>query len=111
MAVWNIILLAILAAVVLGSVGGVIIGKYLVKRAKSNRKPILTKKERAIYLACIALGTAFILFGMFYRPPGADNNMEIFDPGMVQEGGGGSGGGVVATPRGPRGGIRIMRAG
>ncbi|MCL2033560.1 MAG: hypothetical protein FWG94_02385 [Oscillospiraceae bacterium] len=108
MATWNIILLAILAAVVLGSVGGVVIGKYLVKREKSNRKPVLSKRERIIYLACIALGTAFILFGVFFKFPGADNSMDMYDPGMIQDGGGSGGGAIM--PRGVRGGggVRIQ---
>lgn len=86
MAVWKIILLSILTAVVLGSVGGVLIGKYLVKRAKSNKKPVLSRKERILYLACIALGTASILFGVFYKSPEPGNSMNLENPAFTENG-------------------------
>ncbi len=67
METWKILLISLSAALALGLIGGTTIGKIMVKRAKSPRKPILSTKERMIYSACVLLGTALVLFGVFFK--------------------------------------------
>lgn len=66
MATWQILLILFVAAGGLGSLGGVVIGKVMLRRAKSAGGPLLSKRERIIYSASVLLGIAFILFGVFY---------------------------------------------
>lgn len=113
METWKILIISLLAAVAIGSVGGIFIGKYLVKRSKSNRKQLLSKKERIIYSACLAFGMALILFGVFFKFPAADDmSMNQGDVLITEEGtlggakrsGGGNAGGAVVfrATRAPR---------
>ncbi|MDR2933210.1 MAG: hypothetical protein LBV27_08905, partial [Oscillospiraceae bacterium] len=86
METWKILLITILSAVVLGCIIGVIIGKYQVKRAQSDRKPLLSVKERVIYFLCMALGAGCILFGVLYTFP-SSQNPDMTDPGNMIDGG------------------------
>lgn len=77
METWKLLIILLLAAVAAGSIGGVLIGKILVKRARSGHKPLLSKKERIAYLLCILIGTASILFGVFHQFP--DTGSQIYE--------------------------------
>lgn len=66
METWKILIISLAAALALGPAVGIITGKYMVKRAKSTHKPLLTKKERIIYSVSVLVGTGLILFGVFF---------------------------------------------
>lgn len=77
---WKLMLIFIAAAIVLGVIIGVMVGKYQVKRASSDYKPLLSLKERIIYVIVFAVGAGCLLFGVFYTFPTSQN------PGIVDEG-------------------------
>ena len=66
--VW-IVLIVVAGAVTLACIVGVAWGKYQVKKASGQLRPLLTPRERAVYGASILLGVVFILVGIFYQPP------------------------------------------
>jgi formate hydrogenlyase subunit 3/multisubunit Na+/H+ antiporter MnhD subunit len=68
LAVW-IPVAAAVAAVALGIIVGVVVGKYQVRRARSGRLKVLTKKEKIIYGSCVLLGVACIAIGAFVKLP------------------------------------------
>lgn len=69
METWKILLIIFAASAVLGPLTGIIMGKVMLNREKPGYKPLLSKKERIIYVASILLGVALILFGVFYPIP------------------------------------------
>jgi formate hydrogenlyase subunit 3/multisubunit Na+/H+ antiporter MnhD subunit len=89
MAVW-IPVAAAVAAVALGIIVGIVVGKYQVRRARSGRLKVLTKKEKIIYGSCVLLGVICIALGAFVKLPesGAEappEGMNVTD-GPVPEG-------------------------
>lgn len=104
METWKILLISIAAAIVAGSAVGIGVGKYLVKRARSGRKRLLSTKERVVYAVCVLLGAASILVGVLYEFP-SDNvappdGAAMIDGGMTVDGklpNGGAVGGDVQT--------------
>jgi hypothetical protein len=89
LAVW-IPVAAAVAAVVLGVIIGIAVGKYQVRRARSGRLQVLTKKEKIIYGSCVLLGVVCIALGAFVKLPeeGAEippDGMNVTD-GAVPEG-------------------------
>jgi hypothetical protein len=70
LAVW-IPVAAAVAAVALGIIVGVAVGKYQVRRARSGRLAVLTKKEKIVYGSCVLLGVACIALGAFVKLPEA----------------------------------------
>jgi ABC-type proline/glycine betaine transport system permease subunit len=100
---WQILLIAIAIAAVLGVVVGVIVGKYQLKRASGHYKPLLTLKQRLVYLALFALGAGCVLFGVFFdfSAPAADPDSSIayegegaINPGVM----GGVDSGIIDAP-------------
>lgn len=95
------LLITLLCAGVLGAIFGVVIGKHLVKRAKYGSKPLLGKKERLVYLGCLALGVTCICFGLFFKlpvPPPANPEGE-FTFAEGEDAGGTGGSGMARRPR------------
>jgi formate hydrogenlyase subunit 3/multisubunit Na+/H+ antiporter MnhD subunit len=74
LAVW-IPVAAAVAAVALGVIVGIAVGKYQVRRARSGRLKVLTQKEKIIYGSCVLLGVACIAVGAFVKLP--ESNAEI----------------------------------
>lgn len=124
METWKILLITLLAAVAIGSIIGVLVGKHQVKKAQSGRKPLLSVKERIIFSALILAGVACILVGNFYTLPSQNEGVidgdemingdellvnEKADNGVVADGAGG--GGVVVRPARNGDGIAIMSKG
>lgn len=105
---WHIIVLALLGAVVLGSVAGIVIGKMRVKLSNPDRVKILSKKEMIIYFASVAAGLGLVLFSLLFNfssPNKGDmagmDGFPMDEAGELEEGingGGGGGGGIVARP-------------
>lgn len=85
METWKILIITVAGAIVAGIAAGICIGKFLVKRAKSSRRRLLSTKERIVYSACILLGAALVLFGVFFKFPsteaGPPDDMMIIDGG------------------------------
>lgn len=57
------------AAVALGVIVGIAAGKYQVRRARSGRLNVLTKKEKIIYGSCVLAGIICIALGVFVKLP------------------------------------------
>lgn len=99
MATWKILLITLLAAVLLGCIIGVAVGKHQVKKNRAGYKPLLSRKERILYAVCIVGGAACIAFGLLYTPPSQQLENEMMD-GMAEnyeaEAEDGNGGGRVA---------------
>lgn len=89
METWKILIITVVGAIAAGVAAGIFIGKILVKRAKSGRKRLLSTKERVVYSACILLGAALILFGVFFKFPStgaaSPDDMMIIDGGMAAD--------------------------
>ncbi len=60
---------AAVAAVVLGVIIGILVGKYQVRRARTGRLRVLSKKEKIIYGSCVLAGVVFIALGAFVKLP------------------------------------------
>lgn len=91
METWKILLISLSSVIVAGCVGGVVIGKHLVKRARNGARKLLSTKERIVYASCLALGAALILFGIFFKFPAAQNpdmtgGMDMLEEGAVDGG-------------------------
>jgi hypothetical protein len=92
---WQILLIAIAIAAVMGVVVGMIVGKYQLKKASGQYKPLLTLKQRIVYLALFALGAGCVLFGVFYdfsAPAEMDSAVAaegegMIDPGLIEDNG------------------------
>lgn len=95
---WKIILIALLVAIFLGCVIGVMMGKYQIKKKRGEIKAILNTRERIIYLSSVVVGVVCILLGLYFNTPqtstdGMDgmNGMgdmdgmgdQVFDDGMM----------------------------
>ena len=65
----NILLLTVLCALALACIVGVAVGKYQTKKAAGQIRGLLSPRERAIYAACVVLGTIMLLVGVFYEGP------------------------------------------
>lgn len=85
MATWQMLLITLLVAVVLGCIIGVLVGKHQVKKLSGNYKPILSVPERIIFAVCVVAGVVCISLGLFYTPGGEQNIQDGMNPGM-QEG-------------------------
>ena len=77
MSAWLILFLVLLAAVIIGCIAGVLIGKHQVKRETSS--PVLSFRQRIVFLSCILLGIGCILGGNYLDRRSAS-------PDMVMEG-------------------------
>ncbi|MCL2057364.1 MAG: hypothetical protein FWH02_09150 [Oscillospiraceae bacterium] len=66
---WLVALAAFAAAVVLGVLVGFIAGKQRVRAASKNHKPLLTRKERLLYIGLFAAGAALVIVSVFVRFP------------------------------------------
>ena len=79
----RLLLITLLSAIVLACIIGVAVGKYQVKKAAGQLRPLLTTRERIIYAASATIGVICLLVGIFYqpRPPVHEGNMEwAMDP-------------------------------
>jgi hypothetical protein len=103
---WQLLLIAAAAAVVIGVLIGIIMGKYQLKKASGHYKPLLSLKQRLVYLSLFLLGAGCVLFGVFYPFSEAqDPEVGIVDEGVVApglaeggEGVGGVDGGMIDAP-------------
>ena len=81
MSTLNILLLTVLCALALACIVGVAVGKYQVKKAAGNIRGLLSARERAIYAACVVLGTILLLVGVFYEGPAPRHDeWDFMDP-------------------------------
>jgi hypothetical protein len=79
LAVW-IPVAAAVAAVALGIIVGIAVGKYQVRRARTGGLKVLTKKEKIIYGSCVLLGVICIAVGAFVKLP--ESAAEVPPEGM-----------------------------
>jgi hypothetical protein len=80
---WQILLIAIAVAVIAGILVGVNVGKHQLKKASGHYKPLLSLKQRLVYISLFALGAACVLFGVFYD---FSASQEVPDSGILDEG-------------------------
>lgn len=85
MELWKLLLITLLAAVVLGCLAGVLLGRHQLKKLSGNYRPLLSTKERVIYLACILLGAGCIAFGLLYTSPATQVDDATGESGEVQQ--------------------------
>lgn len=83
----KILLITLLAAVGGGCIIGIVSGKHAVKKAMSGSKPLLSKKELAIYLGLFLAGAACIAFGVLWLPNTGQDMMGSGEmDGMYEDG-------------------------
>jgi len=80
----KILLVTVLTAVVGGCIIGVLWGKHTVKKITLNRKPLLSPRERLVYLGMLVLGAACIALGVFL-PSTAGSTVDSGGEVMVGE--------------------------
>jgi len=80
----KILLVTVLTAVVGGCIIGVLWGKHTVKKITLNRKPLLSSRERLVYLGMLVLGAACIALGVFL-PSTAGSTVDSGGEVMVGE--------------------------
>lgn len=88
MAVWKIVLIALLVASAVAAIAGVVLGKHLVKRSQNAVRPLFSPKERIIYSGVLFAGAVLIVLGIFIPralEPKADEN-GMMNPGIGMEG-------------------------
>jgi len=84
METWKIIGITVVSAVVLGCIIGAVIGKYQLKKAQSDYKPLLSFKEKLVYFTCFALGAGLVLFGVFYDFSTGNEYGDMVNVGDIQ---------------------------